>query len=207
MKKAILIPYRGTISDKSRLRSNLKEELLEKLLKQVTQNVINKTLQVKDVSKVYILTHKPDLEFQGNYYILKDKADELNSSILKALDFVSEEIIAIVMADLPLLTSTDIEEIFEEHIKMNKVVLAPTEDKGTSIICFDKVIKFPGVFGKNSSIRFQEFFEKNKVGFYLKPYNETYRDIDTFKDLIKIIETNLLPPKLQSIFKECVEFE
>ncbi len=207
MKKAILIPYRGTISDKSRLRSNLNEELLEKLLKSVTQNVINKTLQVKDISKVYILTHKPDLDFQGNYYVLKDKADDLNNSILKALDDVPENIIAIVMADLPLLSSTEIEEIFEDHIKMNKVVLAPTEDKGTSIICFNKTIKFPGVFGKNSSIRFQDFFENNKIGFYLKLYNETYRDIDTFKDLIKIIETNLLPPKLQSIFKECVEFE
>ncbi|MHA1203182.1 MAG: NTP transferase domain-containing protein [Candidatus Heimdallarchaeaceae archaeon] len=207
MTKAIIIPYRGTISDKSRLRSDLNLIILEKLLSNVTQNVINEALKVKRIDKVYILTQKSELEFHGNFEILIDKVGDLNGSILTALRDIDEETIVITMADLPLITSTHIEDVIENHVETSKVVLAPTEDKGTSLICFNKTQIFPGLFGKNSSLRFKEFFENNSFGIVLKAYEEAYRDIDTFKDLIKIANNELLPNDLHSIFKECVKLE
>ncbi len=207
MTKAIIIPYRGTILDKSRLHSVLDLKILEQLLNKVTQNVLNEVLQIEGIDKVYVLTHKSELEFQGNYDLLKDKGKELNDSILHALDDIEQEIVTIVMADLPLIKSTHIEEILEDYLKTNSVILAPTEDKGTSIICFNKTYGFPGLFGKNSSLKFKDFFERNPEGIILKTYREAYRDIDTFKDLIKIANNELLPNGLHSIFKECVKFE
>jgi 2-phospho-L-lactate guanylyltransferase len=207
MTKAIIIPYRGTISDKSRLHTDLNIEILEQLLYKVTQHVISEALRVADVDRVYVLTQKSYLKFQGNYVLLKDKGDELNSSVLRAIEEINEDVILIVMADLPLITSEKIDEILQKHIKDNKIILAPTKDKGTSIICFHRETIFPGVFGKNSSIRFKEFFENHSVGIVLMSYNETYRDIDTLKDLIKIASNELLPNELHPIFQECVEFE
>ncbi|MCE7743050.1 MAG: NTP transferase domain-containing protein [Candidatus Heimdallarchaeota archaeon] len=207
MAKAIIIPYRGTVSDKSRLRSDLNLTILEQLLSNITQNVIYEALKVKGIDKVYVLTQKSELEFYGNFEILIDRVGDLNGSILTALREIDEETIVITMADLPLITSTHIENILENHIKTSDVVLAPTEDKGTSLVCFSKTHSFPGLFGKNSSLRFKEFFENNSIGIALLTYNEAYRDIDTFKDLIKIANNELLPNDLHSIFKECVEFE
>ena len=207
MSKAIIIPYRGSISDKSRLHSNLNIEILEKLLHKVTQKVIYETLQVADIDRVYILTQKSNLQFHGDYTILKDKGNELNSSVKSAIEEIHEEIIIIVMADLPLITSDKINEILHKHITTSRIILAPTEDKGTSIICFQRKTIFPGLFGKNSSIRFKEFFDNHSDGLDLMDYDEAYRDIDTFKDLIKIADNELLSNELHSIFQECVKFE
>ncbi len=207
MSKAIIIPYRGTVTDKSRLRSNLDEIILERLLKEVTQNVIHEVLKIRGIDKVYVLTQKSELEFEGNFEILKDKGKELNDSISLALEEIEEETIVIVMADLPLITANHIEDIINKYKKTLKAILAPTADKGTSIICFRRKEKFPKVFGRNSSLRFKEFFERNSIGITVNKYNKAYRDIDTFKDLIEIADNELLSNELRSIFKECVEFE
>jgi len=207
MSKSIIIPFRGTISDKSRLHSVLNHKMLEKLLSLVTQRVIKESLQVEGINQVYILTQRDRLPFQGEYKLLKDKGNDLNSSVFTAIEEVHEKIVVIVMADLPLITSDKIQEIIQEHIKSGKVVLAPTEDKGTSVLCFDKQCNFPGLFGKESSMKFIEYYNNNSVGVSLMEYDEAYRDIDTFKDLIKIANNESLAIELHSIIKECVKFE
>ena len=207
MKKAIIIPYRGTISDKSRLHTDLEQSLLESLLHNVTQHVLQEALGVKGVDRVYLLTQKNNLGFRGNYERLLDKGEGLNDSIQNMLYEIKEEVRIIIMADLPLVTSQNIQEVIDYHISTNDVVLAPTEDNGTSIICFNKNINLPRLFGKNSSLRFKEYFKNNEIGFNLLNYRESYRDIDTFKDLIKISKNELLSKELISIFKECVKIE
>ena len=207
MLKSIIIPFRGTISDKSRLHSVVNHKILEQLLNHVTQRVILEASHVKNVDQVYVLTHRDELPFQGNYKLLKDKGDDLNTSVLAAIKEVPEDIITIVMADLPLITSKKIQDIIQSHLKDGYVILAPTEDKGTSVICFNKQYSFPGFFGRESSIKFKEYFYKNSIGFNLMRYDEAYRDIDTLKDLIKIADNEQLAFEIRSIIKDCVKFE
>ena len=179
--------------------------MLTKLLRKITQKVIDETLKLTEISKVYLLTRKSDVELEGEFEILKDRGEELNDSIANALQEINEDIIVIIMADLPLITSHYIQEIINQYDKTHHIVLAPSEDKGTSIICFRKNEVFPKLFGKNSSLRFKEYYENLSIEITINEYIEAYRDIDTFKDLIEIVKNELLPTNLQKIFKECVE--
>ena len=54
--KAIIVPYRGTVNDKSRLRSNLKATSIEKLLYHMTQNLIYYISNIESSFNLYILT-------------------------------------------------------------------------------------------------------------------------------------------------------
>jgi 2-phospho-L-lactate guanylyltransferase len=198
--EAIIIPYRGTVNDKSRLRSDLEETSVGKLLFHMTQNLINEVSQIESDVHLYILTKKNNLSFSGKFTVLYDKGDELNESLTSAFKEIKEDIITIVMADLPLIKSEEIKEIIYRHKIEKKILLGPTPDNGTSILTFNKNNSFPLVFGKNSALRFRDVFEKEALSYEILESKDVYRDIDKFKDLLEIMN-------IRQIIKECVDFE
>ncbi len=205
--EAIIIPYRGTVNDKSRLRSDLNETSVGKLLYHMTQNLINEVSKIESDVHLYILTKKNNLSFSGKFTLLSDKGDELNESLTNAFKEIKEDIITIVMADLPLIKSEEIEEILYKHKIEKKILLGPTPDNGTSILTFNKNNSFPLVFGKNSALRFRDVFEKEAISYAILESKSVYRDIDKFKDLIELMENNSIPENISQIIKECVDFE
>lgn len=205
--EAIIIPYRGTASDKSRLRSDLKETSVDKLLYYMTQNLINEVSMIETDVRLYILTKKNNLSFSGKFTLLLDKGNELNESLTNAFKEIKEDIITIVMADLPLIKSEEIKEILYRHKIEKKILLGPTPDNGTSILTFNKNNSFPLVFGKNSALRFRDVFEKEAISYEILESKDFYRDIDKFKDLLEIMENNSIPENIRQIIKECVDFE
>jgi len=205
--EAIIIPYRGTVNDKSRLRSNLKETSVGKLLYHMTQNLINEVSKIESDVHLYILTKKNNLSFSGKFTVLSDKGNELNESLTNAFKEIKEDIITIVMADLPLINSEEIKEILCKHKIEKKILLGPTPDNGTSILTFNKNNAFPLVFGKNSALRFKDVFEKEALSYEILESKFVYRDIDKFKDLIELKENNSIPENIKQIIKECVDFE
>lgn len=205
--EAIIIPYRGTASDKSRLRSDLKETSVGKLLNYMTQNLINEVSKIESDVHLYILTKKNNLSFSGNFTVLLDNGDELNESLTNAFKEIKENIITIVMADLPLIKSEEIQKILHKYKTEKKILLGPTPDNGTSILTFNKNNSFPLVFGKNSALKFRDVFEKEAISYEILENKDVYRDIDKFKDLIEIMENNSIPENIKQIIKECVDFE
>jgi len=105
---------------------------------------------------------------------------------------------------MPLIKSEDIEKILKLHQEKHEVVLAPTTDNGTSILCFNREINIPRFFGKHSALRFKEWFEENSIPHCILKNNDAFRDIDTFKDLLELKENNILPEWLQEILKDSV---
>ncbi len=205
--KAIIIPYRGTINDKSRLRSSLKDSSVEKLLHHMTQNLIDEIAKLEHDANLYILTKKKKLDFSGYFSILHDKGDELNESLNEAFKEIQEDIITVVMADLPLIKSEDLQFILDKNYNERKILLGPTKDNGTSILIFNKGDTFPLVFGKNSALRFRDVFEKLELSFEILESKNAYSDIDKFKDLIDLEKNDYLPDNIKQIVKECVDFE
>lgn len=205
--EAIIIPYRGTVGDKSRLRSDLKETSVGKLLHHMTQNLINEVSMIETDVHLYILTKKNNLSFSGKFTLLSDKGNELNESLTNAFKEIEEDIITIIMADLPLIKSEEIKAILYRHKIEKKILLGPTPDNGTSILTFNKNNSFPLVFGKNSALRFRDVFEEEAISYEILESKDIYRDIDKFKDLLEIMENNSIPENIRQIIKECVDFE
>ena len=207
MKIGILIPFRGTQKDKSRLRIDLDDKLVDTLLNKTIKHVLKEVSKLRMEKTIYILTKMENIDFDEINTILKDQSNDLNNAVEDAIKEIEEEIIVIIMADLPLIKTENITEIINFHRMEGKIIIAPSPDNGTSIICFNKKIKFPFLFGKNSSLNFKENFKRNRRNFQLLNYEEAYKDIDTFKDLIELSKLNSIPNWLRKILQTCDLYE
>ena len=201
MSVAIVIPFRGTKLDKSRLRKDFEENLVEDLLQEMMQHVINEVSIIEEAQSIYLLTKKDIVNFEGNFEILKDIGNNLNDSLEKAFKFIEEENIIVTMGDLPLLNKKDVMIVIEKIKEGNNAVLAPTSDNGTSILGFSKHVSFPLAFGVNSALKFKEIFNERKIRHVILPHVKGYRDIDTFKDLIDLESYSSLPDLLLKFIK------
>ena len=203
MKIGILIPFRGTQKDKSRLRLDLDDKLVDSLLNETIKHVLNEVSNLEMEKTIYLLTKKEDIDFTEKIMIIQDQSNDLNVAIEEALYKIDEEIIIIIMADLPLINTKTITRIINNHKKYGKIILAPTLDYGTSILCFNKSDEFPFLFGINSSLRFKEAFKKMGRNFEILVHENVYNDIDTFKDLIELSELDFIPDWLRKILETC----
>jgi 2-phospho-L-lactate guanylyltransferase len=199
MKVGVLIPYRGTSLDKSRLRKNIPNEIVDQLLHQMTQQVILASNSLDEEYNTYLLTKNETIIFDGDFTTLKDQGESLNDSIKLAKKSLKEDIILIVMADLPLVRKEDLEKIVDLHKKDEAIIIAPTSDNGTSLLCFSSNESFNFVFGCNSAIEYQRIFTEKAIKFRLLKHEEYYRDIDTFKDLREIEKLVSIPNWLKEI--------
>ena len=197
MNIGILIPFRGTNTDKSRLRKEIPSKIVDKLLLQMTQQVISAGISLGDRYNIYLLTKNDAVEFRGNFKILKDQGVNLNDSIKIALSTLDEKTLLIVMADLPLIRKEDLEKIVHLHIMEKENIIASTSDDGTSLLCFNTNEEFPFVFGCNSASEYQKIFTERKIKFRILNQEKYYRDIDTLKDLREIMKFDSIPDWLK----------
>ncbi|MBY8999714.1 MAG: 2-phospho-L-lactate guanylyltransferase [Candidatus Heimdallarchaeota archaeon] len=202
MKIGIVIPYRGTNAGKSRLRESMDEESVKKILSKMTQHVITEVMKVGMELNLYILTRKSDVLFDGKFQICKDEGRNLNDSLKKFTAEMEEDIIMVLMADLPLIKHTHIEAIVKSVNRENNVVVAPAGDNGTSILCFNRSTNFPFFYGKNSALKFANYIKKAGINNLILETNHCYQDIDTLKDLKNLNHSNYLPKWLKSYIKE-----
>lgn len=201
MRTGILIPFRGTIKDKSRLRKDINNEFVNDLLYKMTENAIKIASEISYNTTIYLLTKNAEIQFSGQYEVIEDLGLDMNNSINEAINHIKEEIIMILMADLPLIRKKILEEIIKQTLETERILIAPSPDLGTSIICYPKNTKFPFLFGEKSSEKFKNFFENNNLKYLLLDFNESFRDIDTFKDLMKFKEFNQVPQWFKDILE------
>ena len=201
MSIAILIPFRGTKKDKSRLRKDFEESLVENLLHDMMQHVLNEVSLLEERYTIYILTKNEDVNFEGQYLILRDIGKDLNDSVEQAFTSIEEDYIIITMADLPLLKTEDMRKVIETIKTGINVVLAPTSDNGTSILGFNKSVSFPLLFGIDSALKFENMFKDQNIKYEILPHAIGYRDIDTFKDLMELENNSSVPDWLLKFIK------
>ena len=198
MNIGVLIPFRGTNTDKSRLRKEIPSEIVDKLLLQMTQQVISASTSLGNRYNIYLLTKNETVKFNGNFKILRDQGVNLNDSLKLVLNTLDEEILLIVMADLPLIRKEDLEKIINLHIIEKENIIATTSDDGTSLLCFNTNEEFPFVFGCNSASEYRRIFTEKKIKFRILGQEKYYRDIDTLKDLREIMKSDSVPEWLKN---------
>ncbi|MCG3223275.1 MAG: hypothetical protein H7647_02330 [Candidatus Heimdallarchaeota archaeon] len=199
----IVIPFRGTDLDKSRLREDMDEISVKYILNRMTQQVIFEIMKLDKNVNLYVLS-KNKVSFEGNYQVGEDQGKNLNDSLQKFTSKMSEDIIMIIMADLPLINKSRINVVLETVEQEKKVVIAPAEDYGTSILCFNRNTSFPFFYGKKSAKRLANYLTKTSINYQVLEYDYCYQDIDTLKDLIKLNQNSSLPEWLKSYFKEVI---
>ncbi|MHA1552516.1 MAG: hypothetical protein ACTSQC_11290, partial [Candidatus Heimdallarchaeaceae archaeon] len=134
--------------------------------------------------------------------ISEDQGNNLNDSLQKFAAKMNEDIIMIIMADLPLINNSHINNILETVEQEEKVIIAPAKDNGTSVLCFNRNTTFPFFYGKKSAKRLSDYLTKASINHQVLEYDFWYQDIDTLKDLIDLNQNNSLPEWLKSYFKE-----
>lgn len=199
---AILIPYRGTNKGKGRLRKDIDDSTVDNILFEMTQHIIEESSKIDYQNNIYLLTRNQNTEFKGSYNSLVDEGDDLNDAVSLASKKLEEDIVLVVMADLPLISKDELEKTIYLLQETNHVIIAPSQDNGTSLLGFVKGSLTEFVFGKNSSYKFQEIFETNKIPYHIFDYKKSFKDIDTFKDLTEIAQDDLCPQWLKEIVME-----
>ena len=149
----IIIPFRGIMLGKQRLAKYLTQDQRKNLLNYLVQHVILAANKIALEHNVYLLTKERAISFDGKYEVLLDKSMEtdLNQALTDALQHVLGEYVLIIMADLPYISTELISEIISIVTSENKIVICPSQDKGTSILGFPKKYNFPFCFGNKSS--------------------------------------------------------
>ena len=200
-KNAIIIPFRGLKKDKSRLRRDFSNETVERLLYSMVKRTLKVVMKLDYEKEIFLLTKNKNVKFDADYNLLLDEGEDLNEALEKALRKIKADNYVILMADLPLINKENIEYILSYISEKKEVVLVKSQDNGTSVIAFPNKFSFisPLVFGANSSKRFIEIFEKNKIPFKLIEKAAWGMDLDTRKDLKEIIKNNNVPLFLQLI--------
>jgi len=199
---AILIPYRGTNKGKGRLRKDIDDSTVDNILFKMTQHIIEESSKIDCQNNIYLLTRNQNTEFKGSYNSLVDEGDDLNDAVGLASKKLEEDIVLVIMADLPLISKDEIEKTIYLIQETNQAIIAPSQDNGTSLLGFVRGSLTEFVFGKNSSYKFQEIFKTNKIPYHKLNYKKSFKDIDTFKDLTEIAQDDLCPKWLKEIVME-----
>lgn len=200
----IVIPFRGTDLDKSRLREDMDETSVEYILNTMTQRVILEIMKLDKKVNLYVLS-KNKVSFDGKYQIAEDQGQNLNDSLQIYTSKMNETIIMIIMADLPLINKSHINNILETVEQEKKVIIAPAKDNGTSILCFNQNVSFPFFYGEKSAEKLSNYLAEASINHQVLEYDFCYQDIDTLKDLINLNQNNSLPEWLKNYFKEVLQ--
>ena len=207
MTVAFIIPFRGTNNDKSRLRLDLEDAIVEKLLFLMFQHVLSEINKVELDKVVYVVTKNTSLPINNKVILLEDNEHSLNAALTTAISKVTEDNIIIVMADLPYISSLELQNVSQILLGETDVILVPTEDRGTSLLGLKKPLSFPLSFGIKSFEKHISIMKSKGLTFFVPNDKELFRDIDTLKDLKESFQNNLTPDWINSIIKEVEKHE
>lgn len=177
-----LIPFRGSANSKSRLRPFVESHELDKVVYELLLNTIK---VVKECNLIpVILTADSSisdlLTSEGNL-VYKDSGKSINNAIFEVLSKLEDDILALVMPDLPGLRKVHLDRIMYLHsIHMNLIV--PTHDDGTAIAIMPKSLFSKKMFGKLSSLKIHKQSVKEYKQLAFLEIKELEFDLDSISD-------------------------
>ncbi len=149
MKTCAIIPLKKLLYSKSRLSAILNEKQRKELTLYMLKDVINACLNSKRLNSIFIVS-QDDIKFSdfGDEIKIIVDSGELNEAIKNAILRLREyDIKIIIPCDIPLLEGYDIDFIIENAIKYD-IILSPSCDSGTNLLCIKGVNDFKLEFGE-----------------------------------------------------------
>ena len=186
-----IIPVKSLAVSKSRLALYYSASERRELSLAMLKDVVGAVEHSKYIDKVYIIT--PDASIQHHLYssrrikFLFDNGVGQTPAVIKAINHITKngvlEVLVLLVADIPLIQTRNIDEIISIAINKEHCVLAPSIDGGTNIMTQfpEKIIKL--MYGKNSFMKHLK--QARSMGLKVSIYDtvETSLDIDTIEDV------------------------
>lgn len=198
---ATIVAVRSLDSGKSRLAAEIGYEnknhvnelimamfldILEVLSRSIIQSITNFIIVCSSDDKILGLSK------EMNFLPLKDNGTDLNFAVLNALNETKKRHATqsiVVMGDTPLISIKNISELVEIANDYERIIVAcPTNDGGTSTVLFKPCNVMEPVFGGKSFKVFQERARLEKIPFQGYDDTNVALDIDTLKDLEKLLK-------------------
>ncbi len=188
-----IVPYKEPPFGKSRLSNRLTPAQRTVLASTMLENVVDALLRSDNVQGILLVSESTNLaEFtlKENVIVLETQTTNLREAVTQASQFACKQLKCpttfIVPADLPLISSKDIDFAIAQHERVT--IIPDARLKGTNGIIATPPNAFDYVFNGQSYLQHQH--NAQVAGFNPKSLQiETFsHDVDTFDDLMTIVQ-------------------
>ena len=175
----VIVPFKNFLEAKSRMRKTVSYDTTIKIVKIMLEHVLSEIKNSKKSDKNFIVTKDKEAvkiaEKFGFDVLLEEKQSGESSSV----DWASR-----LPADLPLIESRDVDEIFERSNETNSSILVPSRSGlGTNAFLRSPPEIVPSFFGSNSMEKHIAAFEEKGADYSIVKNENIGFDVDSGEDL------------------------
>jgi 2-phospho-L-lactate guanylyltransferase len=189
MKAYAVVPVKHLAASKGRLSSILSPEDRKRLTLVMLEDVLT-AIKCSSIEKIVVVgsdLRVGDLAMDADIVYISEEISGLNRSIRVSIEWCRKEgadSILVLPADVPFLSSTDIDRIVELSEGTDSVmVLSPSEDWGTNALYLRPPNLIPASFGRGSFNRHIRLASDKCVRVKVYYSSSLALDVDTKKDL------------------------
>lgn len=187
MKTAAVVPLKRLSEAKGRLADVLTPEERARLAREMLDQVLAAILASERIAIAAVITPDPTLPLPHDVTLLRQKGSGLNRILGQGRSWAIEEgadALLVIFADLPLLTSAELDEIVNAGNEPNTIVLAPDRHReGTNALLAHPPFLARFHFGTHSFVRHVEAASQAGAACITYTSPGTTLDIDTPDDL------------------------
>lgn len=206
---AIVIPFRGPGTGKSRLAAGLSDTARRQVARAMFQHVLNVACRTAGARNVVVVTSSPtarEIARRVGASVLRETRAGHNEAVAQACSFLRTKgalTATVVSADLPLLTRNDIEAL-TRCARGGEIGVAPDRaGEGTNAIAVPLSLRFEFHFGAGSRTRHVRQALKQGARARLVRQAGLAADVDTPEDLALLADPSALAtiPVVDAVFR------
>ena len=187
----VIVPFKNFLEAKSRMRKTVSYDTTIKIVKIMLEHVLSEIKNSKKSDKNFIVTKDKEAvkiaEKFGFDVLLEEKQSGESSSVdwaSKKLYEMGARSVLRLPADLPLIESRDVDEIFERSNETNSSILVPSRSGlGTNACLRSPPEIVPSFFGSNSMEKHIAAFEEKGADYSIVKNENIGFDVDSGEDL------------------------
>ncbi len=211
----IIISFKNFKEAKSRMRKDLSDTVTLDIVRCMLEDVLWQVKRSKISDKNFIVTKDEEAIEMANKIGIEVllETNQANESV--SVDWASKHLISLgaekilrVPADIPLVKSEDIDEIFNYALMNKSCVIVPSESgTGTNALLRGPPDVIPSFFGPGSLKKHVQAFEEKGVKYLVVENPNIALDVDCLEDLAPLVrfpKTKNLTTEylLNSVFKD-----
>ena len=187
----VIVPFKNFLEAKSRMRKTVSYDTTIKIVKIMLEHVLSEIKNSKKSDKNFIVTKDKEAVKLAEKFGFDVLLEEKQSGESSSVDWASKKLYEIgassvlrLPADLPLIESRDVDEIFERSNETNSSILVPSRSGlGTNAFLRSPPEIVPSFFGSNSMEKHIAAFEEKGADYSVVKNENIGFDVDSGEDL------------------------